>query len=326
MFLRIDKLPVELPQSTKIDPESAAAVQELMGGRFGEMSTFNNYFFQSMNMRGKKQLGPYYQLVANIAAEELGHIQLVGAAINSLLNGPETGVVEDGDEYATGTPIADLVGGLNFNPHHFIAAGRNSLPVDSTGAPWNGTYVFSSGNLILDLLHNFFLENTARTNKLRVYQMTKDPAAREMLGYLFVRGGVHRDAYAKAIQKLTGAESGQDAADPQDRQRGLSRGEEVHGHGTPHEAVSVQPGRLPRHRTNLEGPLPEGGIAEVVDAPPRDGRRPCRAGGYRLGLRAGLPPAGSLRDGAEALQDGQVVAWWARAGRRSYRVCRPTFL
>ena len=35
MFLRIDKLPVELPQSTKIDPESAAAVQELMGGRFG---------------------------------------------------------------------------------------------------------------------------------------------------------------------------------------------------------------------------------------------------------------------------------------------------
>src|SRR5690349_5942836 len=109
MFLRIDKLPVELPQSTEVDPESAAAVQELMGGKFGEMSTFNNYLFQSMNMRGKKQLGPYYQLVANICAEELGHIQLVGAAINSLLNGPDTGVVEEGDAYVTGTPIADLV-------------------------------------------------------------------------------------------------------------------------------------------------------------------------------------------------------------------------
>ena len=68
MFLRIDALPVELPASTKIDPESASAVQELMGGRFGEMSTFNNYFAQSMNLRGKKQLGPYYELVANIAA------------------------------------------------------------------------------------------------------------------------------------------------------------------------------------------------------------------------------------------------------------------
>ena len=127
MFLRIDKLPVQLPQSKSVDPQSAAAVQELMGGRFGEMSTFNNYFFQSMNMRGKKQLGPYYQLVANIAAEELGHIELVGAAINSLLNGPETDIAEVGDQYATGTPIADLVNGINFNPHHFIAAGRNAF-------------------------------------------------------------------------------------------------------------------------------------------------------------------------------------------------------
>jgi len=205
MFLRIDKLPVELPQSTKIDPESAAAVQELMGGRFGEMSTFNNYFTQSMNMRGKKQLGPYYELVANIAAEELGHIQLVGAAINSLLNGPETGVVEDGDQYATGTTIHDITDTVNnYNPHHFIASARTMLPVDAGGNPWNGSYVFSSGNLILDLLHNFFLENSARTNKLRVYQMTKDPAAREMLGYLFVRGGVHAVAYGKALEKLTG--------------------------------------------------------------------------------------------------------------------------
>lgn len=205
MFLRIDKLPVQLPQSKKVDPESAAAVQELMGGRFGEMSTFNNYFVQSMNMRGKKQLGPYYELVANIAAEELGHIQLVAAAINSLLNGPETGVAEDGEKYATATTIKDVTDlGNNYNPHHFIAGGRNALPVDAGGLPWTGQYVFSSGNLILDLLHNFFLENTARTNKLRVYQMTKDPAAREMLGYLFVRGGVHAVAYGKALEKLTG--------------------------------------------------------------------------------------------------------------------------
>jgi Mn-containing catalase len=72
--------------------------------------------------------------------------------------------------------------------------------------PWSGDYVFSSGNLILDLLHNFFLENGARTQKLRVYQMTKNPAARQMLGYLFVRGGVHAMAYAKALETLTGVD------------------------------------------------------------------------------------------------------------------------
>ena len=175
MFLRIDKLPVDLPQPTRIDPESASAVQELLGGRFGEMSTFNNYFTQSMNLRGKTQLAPYYELIANIAAEELGHIQLVSAAINSLLNGPG-GSTQDGDPL--GTPIHDVTDtGNTYNPHHFIAGGRTALPVDSGGQPWTGQYVFSSGNLILDLLHNFFLENSARTNKLRVYQMTSDPAS-----------------------------------------------------------------------------------------------------------------------------------------------------
>lgn len=207
MFLRIDKLPIELPSPKKIDPESASAVQELMGGRFGEMSTFNNYFTQSMNMRGKKSIAPFYELVANITAEELGHIQLVGAAINSLLNGPEMepAIQENGEKDPLKTPIHDITSTVNqYNPHHFIAGGRSALPVDAGGLPWNGTYVFSSGNLILDMLHNFFLENAARTNKLRVYQMTKDPAARSMLGYLFVRGGVHAVAYGKALEKLTG--------------------------------------------------------------------------------------------------------------------------
>ena len=83
---------------------------------------------------------------------------------------------------------------------------QTALPVDSRGMPWTGDNVFSSGNLILDLLHNFFLEVGARTQKLRVYEMTENKAARTMLGYLFVRGGVHAFAYAKALETLTGVE------------------------------------------------------------------------------------------------------------------------
>ena len=33
------------------------------------------------------------------------------------------------------------------NPHHFIAGGQGALPQDSQGRPWNGDYVFSSGDL-----------------------------------------------------------------------------------------------------------------------------------------------------------------------------------
>ena len=59
--------------------------------------------------------------------------------------------------------------------------------------------------MILDLLLDLFLKNRARTQKLRVHQMTDNPVARTMLGYLFVRGGVHALAYARAIESLTGA-------------------------------------------------------------------------------------------------------------------------
>jgi Mn-containing catalase len=45
MFLRIDKLQAELPAPKKADPNAAAALQELLGGKDGEMSTLNNYMF-----------------------------------------------------------------------------------------------------------------------------------------------------------------------------------------------------------------------------------------------------------------------------------------
>ena len=38
MILRIDRLQIELPPPSDPDPDGAAMVQELMGGRFGEKS------------------------------------------------------------------------------------------------------------------------------------------------------------------------------------------------------------------------------------------------------------------------------------------------
>jgi Mn-containing catalase len=71
---------------------------------------------------------------------------------------------------------------------------------------WSGEHVFSSGNLVSDLLHNFFLETGARMHKHRCYQMTTNQAARDVIGYLMVRGGVHQAAYAMALRKVTGVE------------------------------------------------------------------------------------------------------------------------
>ena len=203
MFLRIDRLQVEMPLPKEADPVAAAAVQELMGGRFGEMTTLNTYMYQSFNFRQREKLRPFYALIANIATEELGHIELVAAAVNGLMNGAEPkGSTSNGDAVFQG----HFVPGAMMKAH--VAPGPFSgiMAADSLGQPWRGDFIFNSGNLILDLLHNFFLENGARTAKLRAYQLTSNPAARRMLGYLFTRGGVHAHAYALALEQLTGVD------------------------------------------------------------------------------------------------------------------------
>jgi Mn-containing catalase len=200
MILRIDRWGTELPPPSDPDPAGAAAVQELMGGRFGEMSTLMNYTFQSFNFRDRAGARPFYDLIANIAAEEYGHIELVAATINTML----TGASPKKNGKAPSSALADVKG--IGNPHHFLAGGQGALPQDSRGNPWTGDYVFSSGDLVEDLTHNFFLETGARNNKLKVYEMVDHPAARALTGYLLVRGGVHQIAYARALENLTGAD------------------------------------------------------------------------------------------------------------------------
>ena len=189
MILRIDRLGVELPPPSTPDPAGAAAVQELMGGKFGEMSTLMNYTFQSFNFRYRQGARPFYDLIANIAAEEYGHIELVAATINTMLTGAR---IEDVKEQAY--------------KQHYLFGGKGALPADSHGKPWDGSYVHSSGDLVEDLTHNYFLETGARSGKLRVYEMCDHPAARALTGYLLVRGGVHQVAYARALENLTGAD------------------------------------------------------------------------------------------------------------------------
>jgi Mn-containing catalase len=199
MILRMDRLQFELPKPKNPSPNDAAAVQELLGGKYGEMSTLMNYTYQSFNFRGRKRLRPFYDLVSSIAGEEYGHIELVAYTINLLL----TGTTKRGTDPKPG-PLKDAVDARI--SRHFIASGQAALPMDSMGDFWTGQNVTATGNLKSDLLHNFFLEVGARGNKMRVYEMVTDPTAREMVGFLLVRGGVHIVAYARALEHLTGVD------------------------------------------------------------------------------------------------------------------------
>ena len=204
MFMRIDKLQAELPAPKRKDPNAAAALQELLGGKYGEMSTLGNYMFQSFNFRSKDKLRPFYSLVASITAEELGHVELVSNGVAMLANGPDSAQDEVGGADISKAPFEAMKDIRSFAS--FASHAGGSVPVNSNGMSWNADMVTTTGNVVVDLLHNFHLECGARLHKLRVYETLSDPTGREVCGYLLVRGSVHAHAYALALKQITGAD------------------------------------------------------------------------------------------------------------------------
>lgn len=205
MFMRVDRLITELPPPARQDPNAAAALQELLGGKYGEMSTLGNYMFQSFNFRSKDKLRPFYSLVASITAEELAHVELVSNGVAMLNNGPDKPKGDTGTGGDISKTPFEAMADIRLAAA-FLSNGGGATPINSNGVSWNTDFITTTGNVIFDLLHNFHLECGARLHKLRVYETLSDPTGREVCGYLLVRGSVHAHSYALAIEKLTGVD------------------------------------------------------------------------------------------------------------------------
>jgi Mn-containing catalase len=193
MFLSVKRIPHPLPPADKPNPKAAQALQEGLGGQFGEMRTMMQYFFQNMNFRGDAK--PYQDLLRSIATEEMAHVEQITNTINILLEGASENSSEP-DEL----PLSVALDSPNI--HHFLVAGQSARPVDAAGNPWSATYVYDSGNLVLNMIYNLMLECTGRLQKCRLYQMSNDKAFRSTVSYLIVRDLVHEKVFAKALETL----------------------------------------------------------------------------------------------------------------------------
>lgn len=181
------------------DPAAANVLQEGLGGQFGEMRTMMQYLFQSFNARGNAK--PFKDLIQGVGIEEISHVELITTTINMLLDGssryqgkepkkkakaPKTKQKNPKEPGAGGTtPLANAP--LAPNPHHFIVAPQCALPVDAVGNPWSGSYVYASGNLVLDLMYNLMLESTGRLQKCRIYEMSDNKTLRSTVAFLIAR-------------------------------------------------------------------------------------------------------------------------------------------
>jgi Mn-containing catalase len=199
MFYHVQSLINEIV-ADEPDPSAANALQEGLGGQFGEMRTMMQYLFQSFNFRGNAV--PYLDLIQGVGVEEISHVELITKTISRLLDGaPEY----NGKKFETpgkgGKATMDMAKEQQ-NPHHFIVGAQGALPVDAAGNPWNGSWVHNHGNLVLDLMDNLVLEATGRLQKCRIYQMSENKTLRATVSFLIVRDEAHQAAFAKALETL----------------------------------------------------------------------------------------------------------------------------
>ncbi len=165
----------------KPDPRFAILLLEQFGGGNGELTAAMQYFSQSLGCNDPK----IRDMLQDIAAEELSHLEMVGEA------------------------LAMLVGGVNnipkdFPANHMALLGGGPLLTNSGGEPWTANYVNSNGDIYTDLTSNTGAELRAKLIYERLLQQTDDAGVKDMIRFLLSREESHNFSFMQAISALQG--------------------------------------------------------------------------------------------------------------------------
>jgi Mn-containing catalase len=179
----------------KPDAVYARKLQEVLGGQYGEITVAMQYMFQGWNMHLP---GKYRDLVFGIAAEEIGHVEMLATMIAQLLDDAPLGVTSKAVQ--DDPTVAAVIGGMDVQ--HAIVAGAGARPVDSRGNPWQGAYITASGNLLADFTANANAEMQGRVQVARLYHMTDDSGVRDLLSFLLARDTMHQNQWIAAAREL----------------------------------------------------------------------------------------------------------------------------
>jgi Mn-containing catalase len=185
------------------DPVFARQLQELIGGKYGEISVMMQYLFQGWGLRGDlddPRLRKIKDMLLDTGTEEIAHVEMLASCVGMLLSGASASAQETA---AARDPLvmAQLAG---MNPQHAIVSGMGALPADSVGNPWRGDYATASGNIVADLYANATAEMNGRLQACRVYELTNDSGVRDMLRFMIARDHMHQMQWLAAIEELGG--------------------------------------------------------------------------------------------------------------------------
>lgn len=171
------------------NPEYAALLHEQLGGANGELKAAMQYMAQSFRIKDPE----IKDLFLDIAAEELGHMEMVAQTIN-LLNGH--------DVDASKVPAGEV--------QSHVVLGLNPGLINASGYSWTGDYVSVTGDLCADLLSNIASEQRAKVVYEYLYRQIDDKKVRETIDFLLNREEAHNKLFREAFNKVMKSGSNQD--------------------------------------------------------------------------------------------------------------------
>ena len=165
----------------KPNPQYAALLQEQLGGGNGELKAAMQYMAQSFRVKDPD----IKDLFLDIAAEELGHLEMVSETIN-LLNGHDV----DASKVKSG----------EIQTH--VQLGLNPGLINASGYSWTSDYVTVTGDLCADILSNIASEQRAKVVYEYLYRQIKDKKVRETIDFLLNREEAHNQMFRDAFNKI----------------------------------------------------------------------------------------------------------------------------
>ncbi len=171
------------------NPQYAALLQEQLGGGNGEMKSAMQYMSQSFRIKDPE----IKDLFMDIAAEELGHMEMIGQTIN-LLNGH--------DVDASAVPAGEI--------QTHVQLGLNPGLINASGYSWTADYVTVTGDLCADLLSNIASEQRAKVVYEYLYRQIEDKQVRETIDFLLNREEAHNQMFRDAFNAVQDSGSNHD--------------------------------------------------------------------------------------------------------------------
>ncbi len=188
------------------DPRFARVMLEAFGGADGELKSALQYFVQAFSCHN-----PYpdkYDMLMDIATEEFGHLEIVGATIQMLLgsvNGQMKDVLEE-------TPLRSMMSGKAAkedlihqaftNPEFLVCAPGSPMLKNSNGIPFCASYISANADLTVDLRSNMAGEARAKIGYENLMQLTDDPLVKETLMFLMTREVTHYQQFEAALETI----------------------------------------------------------------------------------------------------------------------------